>query len=342
MVEDLEGEIWRNVLDSTYYAVSNLGRVKRLEHNTIRHFNDSRTQHVILNEKLIKPNLDNKGYLHVDITLQNGARKGYLVHRLVCLAFLPNPETKSQVNRINGIKTDNKAENLEWVTAAENIHHFQTADCFIDERAGLSKIHSALMSEETRRKLSIAHTGKKLSEEHKKHISETLCRRELSDEAKLHITQANRDEVKRAKVSQKMKGRPLSREHLAKVVASNKSEKRHNEVREQWLGTHHSEETRKNMSETAKKLPPRMWITDRVSNKQVLTAEEIPVGWKRGRTATSSGFIVINNGQHEKQISGDDLSYYLSEAIQKVEWLVYVTNGVKQTLISATQLVPEG
>jgi hypothetical protein len=70
----------------------------------------------------MKPLSNGIGYLRVRIC-KKGVKKHFYVHRLVAETFIPNPQKKPCVNHINGDKSDNSVNNLEWVSYKENTHH---------------------------------------------------------------------------------------------------------------------------------------------------------------------------------------------------------------------------
>jgi hypothetical protein len=76
----------------------------------------------IKSNKMLKPMKNNSHYYCIKLILNN-KRNGFLVHRLVAIHFIGQPEGKNQVNHIDGIKTNNNYYNLEWVSPRENQLH---------------------------------------------------------------------------------------------------------------------------------------------------------------------------------------------------------------------------
>lgn len=112
-------ETWKAIIlkDVTFpYEISNIGNVKSLE----KRVNCRAYKKRILPEKIIKNRLDGKGYPFVSLYSEGIEPLQIRVHQLVAISFIPNPENKPCVNHINGIRTDNRVENLEWCTYSEN------------------------------------------------------------------------------------------------------------------------------------------------------------------------------------------------------------------------------
>lgn len=106
-------EIWKPIVGYDGYEISNLGRVRSIER--VVSFGWSKRT---IKPKILKPKDNGNGYKIVGLK-----RKYSYIHRLVAEHFLPNPENKSEVDHINGDKTDNRVENLRWVTHKENMNN---------------------------------------------------------------------------------------------------------------------------------------------------------------------------------------------------------------------------
>lgn len=108
MIENLP-EIWKSIDDFPDYTVSNCGKVLSYKIHNVG---------VLLNTSLNK-----NGYAKLHLTNYLGKPKNVSLHRIVALAFIPNPFNLPQVNHKDGDKLNNNAQNLEWSTNLDNQKH---------------------------------------------------------------------------------------------------------------------------------------------------------------------------------------------------------------------------
>lgn len=119
--EDLSNEEWKDVPRfEKSYQVSNMGRVRSVgRYAETKAFGGG---FYWIHEKILKQEPVKNGYLRVTVSIK-GKTKRFISHRLVALVWVENPNKYKFVNHKKGIKTDNRATEIEWCTSSENEKH---------------------------------------------------------------------------------------------------------------------------------------------------------------------------------------------------------------------------
>lgn len=117
-LKDLDGEDWLPIQGFSNYLISNKGRVKILSHKALN-------SNIIIKEEIKKFSLKPSGYIEGELRDDDGKRHWVSMHRLVAQAFVLNPDPNNyfEVNHIDGNKSNNCFDNLEWTNRQKNIQH---------------------------------------------------------------------------------------------------------------------------------------------------------------------------------------------------------------------------
>jgi len=143
-----DGEEWRPVVGwEDYYEVSSLGGVRSLPRVLTRV--DGAV--VTYPGKSMSQKPDSLGYVTITLSA-NGIHKGVKVHRLVAEAFIPNPESLPEVDHLNGVRNDNRVDNLVWATRKDNCRNrvLDGSRAIVRPYDGVSKVYDLLPGEEWR------------------------------------------------------------------------------------------------------------------------------------------------------------------------------------------------
>lgn len=124
-----------------------------------------------IRNKIRKPQIDRNGYFRIGLC-KKGKQKFYLIHRLVAETFISNPDNYSIVNHLDGVKTNNNINNLEWCTCKRNIQHaYDTGlkEGKSAEHKGSKNPHSRVNENDVKNILICKNKGIKFKEVYKKY-----------------------------------------------------------------------------------------------------------------------------------------------------------------------------